>query len=35
MILNYLYEKIANFINHYNRTMYQFEFLDRIGSMDL
>ena len=35
MIFNYIYEKIVDFINHYNKSMYQFEFLDRIGSMEL
>ena len=35
MIFNYIYEKIVDFINHYNRTMYQFEFLDRICPMEL
>ena len=35
MIFNYIYEKIVDFINHYNRTMYQFEFLDRIGPIEL
>ena len=35
MIINYIYNKIMDFINHYNKTMYQFEFLDRIGPMEL
>jgi len=35
MIINYIYNKIVDFINHYNKTMYQFEFLDRIGPMEL
>jgi hypothetical protein len=35
MILNYLYEKIVDFINYYNKSMYKFEFLDKIGPMDL